>query len=376
MQPLRFTTCGDVDAGKSTLIGQLLSAAHALPSDQRVFNNEFAHVTDGLAEERRSGITIDVAYRYFETVKRKFIVADAPGHLAYTPNMYTAASNSDVAILLVDATQPNFGITEQTSRHAAVIASLTQAKIVVAINKLDCVEDPHGVYQSINHRLREMFGLRRCSLTMSVIPVSALRGDNVVNKSEAWSWYGGPTLLDYLQHVKIERLVPPYMSVQCRVGDCSFGSYYNTFSVGDSVWVNSHVRPSYLTRVLSAFREGDSSWSVQLQEPADVGEFVWPEFIAHVRECTSRNACILLFEPFRYEETYRIRVNDRWGEIKLNPIPSHFDFKRGDWDIATEANSLVRVSVKGETRQLLQGYREFIVVDPRNSRTVAAGLFE
>ncbi len=207
---LRFTTAGSVDDGKSTLIGRLLYDTKSILEDQyeaiaRASERRgeegvnLALLTDGLRSEREQGITIDVAYRYFSTPKRKFIIADTPGHIQYTRNMVTGASTANVALILIDARK---GVVEQTRRHAIIASLLQIPHIVICINKMDLVNYSREVYNSI-HEEFEAFASRLDVYDVHFIPVSALRGDNIVTRSNNTPWYDGPTLLYYLENVHI-----------------------------------------------------------------------------------------------------------------------------------------------------------------------------
>jgi sulfate adenylyltransferase subunit 1 len=205
---LKFITCGSVDDGKSTLIGRLLVDSKAVLQDhlagvQRQGETDLALLTDGLSAEREQGITIDVAYRYFATEKRKFIIGDAPGHEQYTRNMVTAASSADVAVVLVDATKldwknPRLALLPQTRRHALLAHLLRVPSLVFAVNKLDAVGDPALAWQHIQGALAtfaEAAGIR----VRAMVPVSALKGWNVVDANSGWCGYAGPTLLQVLE---------------------------------------------------------------------------------------------------------------------------------------------------------------------------------
>lgn len=212
MQMLRFTTAGSVDDGKSTLIGRLLYDSKSIFEDQleaveeasRSRGNEevnLALLTDGLRAEREQGITIDVAYRYFATPKRKFIIADTPGHVQYTRNMVTGASTADLAVILVDS---RHGIMEQTIRHSFIASLLGIREVVVAVNKMDLVDFSEEVFTAIVSDYRKMEQEMGFSLEhVTFIPISAKDGDNVVNRSERMPWYSGPSLLEYLETVPI-----------------------------------------------------------------------------------------------------------------------------------------------------------------------------
>jgi sulfate adenylyltransferase subunit 1 len=210
MELLRFTTAGSVDDGKSTLIGRLLFDSKAIFEDQMEQLEEaserrgeeqvnLALLTDGLRAEREQGITIDVAYRYFATPKRKFIIADTPGHVQYTRNMVTGASTANLAIILVDARQ---GVLEQTIRHSFIASLLGIPHILICINKMDLVDYKEEVYKNIQQQF-DPFKEQLNIGDVRFIPISALKGDNVVDQSENMKWYDGPTLLDSLETIDI-----------------------------------------------------------------------------------------------------------------------------------------------------------------------------
>jgi sulfate adenylyltransferase subunit 1 len=210
MDLLRFITAGSVDDGKSTLIGRLLYDSKSILADQlealekSTKNKEngeidLALLTDGLRSEREQGITIDVAYRYFTTPKRKFIIADAPGHVQYTRNMITGASNASLIIVLIDARQ---GVVEQTRRHSIIASLLQIPHVVVAINKMDLVDFSQDIYNNIvieYSKVAAQLGLK----DVTYIPMSALQGDNIVEKSVAMPWYDGKALLNFLEEVEL-----------------------------------------------------------------------------------------------------------------------------------------------------------------------------
>nr|WP_052297350.1 GTP-binding protein [Hippea maritima] len=217
---LRFITCGSVDDGKSTLIGRLLYETKmvfedhlmALKAEAKYKRTEdeidFSLLVDGLQAEREQGITIDVAYRYFLTEKRKFIIADTPGHEQYTRNMATGASNAELAIILIDARN---GVLTQTRRHSFIVTLMGIKNIVVAINKMDLVDYSEDVYNKIVNDYKIMFEQLRYSLPyknfnaeLYFIPISALKGDNVAKKSQKMPWYTGKTLLEYLDTIEIQ----------------------------------------------------------------------------------------------------------------------------------------------------------------------------
>ena len=208
---LRFNTCGSVDDGKSTLIGRLLYDSKSLMEDQLEALERsaditgggqinLANLTDGLRAEREQGITIDVAYRYFATPKRKFIVADTPGHVQYTRNMVTGASTANLSIVLVDARQ---GVIEQTRRHTYLAALLGIPHLVIAVNKMDLVDWSEERFLEIRDEIEDFLPKLDVFRDVKFIPISALNGDNVVDASQETPWYQGPTLLGHLETVHI-----------------------------------------------------------------------------------------------------------------------------------------------------------------------------
>lgn len=219
-QLLRFTTAGSVDDGKSTLIGRLLYDSKSIFEDQieavktssqkKGFDYvDLSLLTDGLKSEREQGITIDVAYRYFATPKRKFIIADTPGHIQYTRNMVTGASTANLAIILVDARK---GLLEQTYRHSFIASLLKIPHVIVCINKMDLVEYSEEVYNKIVSEY-EAFSSKLDIKDVQFVPISALNGDNVVDRSKNMSWYEGSTLLYHLEHVHI---ASDFNHIDCR----------------------------------------------------------------------------------------------------------------------------------------------------------------
>ncbi|MEG0697765.1 MAG: GTP-binding protein, partial [Algoriella sp.] len=212
MDTLKFITAGNVDDGKSTLIGRLLYDSNSIHTDQlgvlekqsknisKNSNIDLALVTDGLRAEREQGITIDVAYKYFATEKRKFIIADAPGHEQYTRNMVTGVSNSDLIIILIDARN---GVTTQTKRHASIGSLMGLKKAIVAINKMDIIDYSEEVFNQIKNDFEALLPELNYN-EVHFVPISALAGDNIVSKSENTSWYKGQNILELLETIEIE----------------------------------------------------------------------------------------------------------------------------------------------------------------------------
>jgi len=214
---LRFITCGSVDDGKSTLIGRLLwdsklifeDQLAALESDSKKVGTQggeidYALLLDGLQAEREQGITIDVAYRFFSTDKRKFIVADTPGHEQYTRNMATGASNADVAVMLVDARK---GILTQTKRHSYIVSLVGIRNVAVAVNKMDLVDYDQSTFDAIEAEYRE-FAKDLGFDSITCVPISALAGDNIINESPKTTWYEGSTLMHYLETIQVASDLP------------------------------------------------------------------------------------------------------------------------------------------------------------------------
>jgi bifunctional enzyme CysN/CysC len=276
---LRFITCGSVDDGKSTLIGRLLYESKqvfddqlaALESDSKRHGTQgdaidFALLVDGLSAEREQGITIDVAYRYFSSSRRKFIVADTPGHEQYTRNMVTGASTADLAVLLVDARK---GVLTQTRRHSHIVSLLGIKDVALAVNKIDLVDYSEDRFREIEDDYRAFaagIGLER----VTCIPVSALLGDNVVERGENLGWYSGPTLLDYLENVEVdqERMArkPFRLPVQLVLRpDAEFRGFAGTIAGGT-------LRPGDRVRALPSGRESTVERIVTYDGDLDVAE--------------------------------------------------------------------------------------------------------
>ncbi|TNI94951.1 sulfate adenylyltransferase subunit CysN [Aeromonas veronii] len=275
---LRFLTCGSVDDGKSTLIGRLLHDSQqiyedqlkALESDSQKLGTtgeklDLALLVDGLQAEREQGITIDVAYRYFSTAKRKFIISDTPGHEQYTRNMATGASTCDLAIILIDARK---GVLDQTRRHSFIASLLGIKQFVVAVNKMDLVEFSQEVFERISADYRE-FAKKLSVDTIHIVPVSALDGDNVVNQSDKLAWYQGETLLALLESAEVERELerhPVRLPVQyVNRPNLDFRGFAGTLAsgilrVGDKLAVLPSGKESTVTRIVTF--DGDLEYAL------------------------------------------------------------------------------------------------------------------
>ncbi|WP_421237920.1 sulfate adenylyltransferase subunit CysN [Aeromonas jandaei] len=275
---LRFLTCGSVDDGKSTLIGRLLHDSQqiyedqlkALESDSQKLGTtgeklDLALLVDGLQAEREQGITIDVAYRYFSTAKRKFIISDTPGHEQYTRNMATGASTCDLAIILIDARK---GVLDQTRRHSFIASLLGIKQFVVAVNKMDLVEFSQEVFERISADYRE-FAKKLSVDTIHIVPVSALDGDNVVNQSDKLAWYQGETLLALLESAEVERELerhPVRLPVQyVNRPNLDFRGFAGTLAsgilrIGDKLAVLPSGKESTVTRIVTF--DGDLEYAL------------------------------------------------------------------------------------------------------------------
>jgi bifunctional enzyme CysN/CysC len=412
MEMLRFATAGSVDDGKSTLIGRLLLETKAIFEDQlesverssrdRGFDyTNLALLTDGLRAEREQGITIDVAYRYFATPRRKFIIADTPGHIQYTRNMVTGASTADLALVLVDARN---GVVEQSRRHA-VIASLLQVKhLVLCVNKLDLVEYDERRFESICAEFTD-FAAKLEIDDLTFIPVSALLGDNVTSKSDNTPWYDGPTLLHHLEHVYIgsdRNLIDPRFPVQLVIRPMShdhhdYRGYAGVvaggiFRPGDEVV----VLPSGFTTTIEAIdRFGapideafpPSSVTIRLRDQIDIsrGDML----------CRTNNqptvtqdisAQICWFHPDRAlerDKIYAIKHTTRWARAKVTDLLYRLDvntLSRDEDCQRLSLNDIGRVKLRTTQPLFVDEYRRnqstgsFILVDEGSHETVAAGM--
>jgi sulfate adenylyltransferase subunit 1 len=397
---LRFSTAGSVDDGKSTLIGRLLYDSHSVYDDHvrsitRDSVIDFAQLTDGLRAEREQGITIDVAYRYFSTPKRKFIIADTPGHEQYTRNMATGASTADVAIVLVDARK---GVLDQTRRHTCIAALLGIPVVIAAINKMDLVEFSEEIFDQHRRDLRDL--AQRLEIPeLIAVPVSALEGDNVVHRSERMPWYSGPSLLQLLEEVPlavdrshtafrfpVQRVIRPDQDFRGFAGQIAAG----TIRPGDEVVaLPSGVR----TRVRSITTwDGDlkaahvpQSVVLTLEDEADIsrGDTI-ASATAPPHQASRLTATVVWMtaKPLRAGSTWRLKHGSRTVRARVVEIRSRIDVDRLEH---READAL-HLNAIGEvvletTRPLLADlYREnrttgcFILIDPADNATAGAGM--
>ena len=376
---LKFITCGSVDDGKSTLIGRLLVDTKAVLQDhlagvQRAGETDLALLTDGLSAEREQGITIDVAYRYFNTEHRKFIIGDAPGHEQYTRNMVTAASSADAAVVLVDATKldwrnPALELLPQTRRHALLVNLLRVPSVVFAINKLDAVEDATLAYQDIAAALKQFAQAAGITIT-ALVPVSALKGWNVVDSQADWCGYNGPSLLSILEGLPVtpaETEVAFSFPVQwvekfhdsnvTTQGRRVFWGRVATGSVtpGNTVKVFPSGQTAVVSQVLSATREPQNkaaghSAGIVLDREVDVSRGDWllsPEHAPQAQRQLNTTIAWMDDEPLVAGRVYWALHGHRWVKAKVQRVVHRLDVNTLVEEEATELapNSIGHVTL-------------------------------
>jgi sulfate adenylyltransferase subunit 1 len=413
MDILRFITAGSVDDGKSTLIGRLLYDSKSILADQleaiekstkNRANGEvdLALLTDGLRAEREQGITIDVAYRYFTTAKRKFIIADAPGHVQYTRNMITGASNANLVIILVDA---RLGVVEQTRRHSIIASLLRIPHIVVAINKMDLVNYSQDVYNNI------VIDYAKVATSLELkdvkyIPISALNGDNIVDKSIHLSWYEEPTLLDYLEHVEVQEdinLSNARFPVQYVIrpqtdalhdyrgyaGKINSGIYKK----GDSIT----VLPGGLTSTIKSLEIGGKEVEeafapqaavIQLENDIDISRgdvIVKSADQVPVSNELDVLLCWLADKPLQAGNKYLLQHNNKVTKAIVKEIQYKIDVNSLEKVIGVDLvklNEVVRATIKTASPVLADSYIDLpfggsaILVDETGNQTVAAVMIQ
>ena len=401
MELLRLATTGSVDDGKSTLIGRLLHDAKLLLEDQVEAvavstarrggeGLDLSLVTDGLRAEREQGITIDVAYRYFSTPNRAFIVADTPGHVQYTRNMVTGASTSDVAVLLVDA---RHGVREQTRRHAAVASLLGVHHLVIAVNKLDLVGWSHDRYREIVAEVDELAARLGVAET-HLVPISALHGDNVVDASVNSPWYTGPTLLGLLEALPLDPSLwattglrlPVQLVIRPRVGSAD-GRWYAGHLSGGSVAPGDAVvaLPTGRTTTITAVDGDGAAVRVQLADELDVarGEMLTAvdDRPAVVSELAA-TVCWFGEQPLVPGDRLLVKHTTRTVAARVTSIEHRLDVGSLDHHRADslQMNDLGRVRLVTASPLVVDPYRRnrrtgsFVLIDERTNATVAAGL--
>jgi bifunctional enzyme CysN/CysC len=411
MELLRFSTAGSVDDGKSTLIGRLLYDAKSIFEDQLTAVEDaserrgldyvnLALLTDGLRAEREQGITIDVAYRYFATPRRKFIIADTPGHVQYTRNMVTGASTADVALVLVDARN---GIVEQSRRHAFLATLLHIPHIIVCINKMDLVDYDEKVFDAIRDEFRE-FATRLEIADLSFIPMSALNGDNVVDSSENMPWYRGLPLLTHLEEQEIasdRNLVDARFPVQYVIRPLNddhhdYRGYAGqvaggVFRPGDEVL----VLPSGLTTTIEAIDSFDGpveeafapmSVTIRLSDDIDISR---GDMICRVgnhpepRQDIEAMVCWFNDKPMQVGGKYVIKQTTKEARAVVKELRYRLDVNtlhRDESATTLALNEIGRLQIRTTAPLMADEYRRnrttgsFILIDEATNATVGAGM--
>jgi len=408
MELLRFTTAGSVDDGKSTLIGRLLHDSKGIYEDQLASVREsrinrstgpidFSLLTDGLRAEREQGITIDVAYRYFATPRRKFIIADTPGHEQYTRNMATGASTADLAVILVDATK---GILPQTRRHAFIASLLGIRDVLAAVNKMDLVNYQEDVFLQLQQDFLELAGQLGIARTRCV-PISALEGDNIVERSQRTFWYQGPTLLEHLETIppsagdSLESLrFPVQMVIR---PDAKFRGFAGRIASGvirpgDRVLALPSGRRTRVRSIVSY--DGDlpeafapMSATVQLEDEIDLSRgdmLVSPENGPRVSRRFRAMVVWLDETPLEVGRTYLVKHTTRQTKIRALGIHHRVNINTLDEELATQLNMNDIASVEFEAHVPLffdpyasnRATGSFILIDQISNATVGAGMIQ
>jgi len=411
MDLLRFATAGSVDDGKSTLIGRLLLDSKAIFEDQleavertsmaKGYDyTDLALLTDGLRSEREQGITIDVAYRYFATPTRKFIIADTPGHVQYTRNMVTGASTADLGLVLVDARQ---GLTEQSRRHAVILSLLRVPHLVLAVNKMDLVDFSEDVFNSIQNEFTS-FATKLTIPDLTIVPISALQGDNVVKRSEHMPWYAGPSLIHHLEHVHVASdrdLVDARFPVQYVVRPKSdeFHDYRGyagriaggVLKPGDDVL----VLPSGFTSTIAGIDHFHTeieeafppmSVTIRLADDLDVsrGDMICrPQNAPEPSQDIDAMVCWMTNAPLRPRQKLAIKHTTRTGRVLVKDVQYRLDVNTLHRDLETKElglNEIGRVQLRTTIPLLCDPYEKnrttgsFILVDEATGVTVGAGM--
>jgi sulfate adenylyltransferase large subunit len=411
MDLLRFATAGSVDDGKSTLIGRLLLDSKSIFEDQleavettsrgKGYDyTDLALLTDGLRSEREQGITIDVAYRYFATPARKFIIADTPGHVQYTRNMVTGASTADLGLVLVDARQ---GLTEQSRRHAVILSLLRVPHLVLCVNKMDLVDFSEEIYDKI-HREFTQFATKLNIPDLVVIPISALQGDNVVNRSESMPWYEGPSLLHHLEHVHVASdrdLVDVRFPVQYVIRPKSdehhdyrgYGGMVagGVLKKGDEVVVLPSGMTSRIAGIDLHDKELDAAFppmsvTVRLEDDVDVsrGDMIArPANAPKPSQDIDAMICWMADEPLRPRQKLAIKHTTRVARALVKDIQYRLDVNTLHRDQESKElgrNEIGRVQLRTTVPLLCDPYSKnrttgsFILIDEATGVTVGAGM--
>lgn len=411
MDLLRIATAGSVDDGKSTLIGRLLFDSKAIFADQldsvektsQERGSEYtdlALLTDGLRAEREQGITIDVAYRYFATPERKFIVADTPGHIQYTRNMVTGASTSDLSIILVDARK---GLVEQSLRHAFLVSLLRVPHLVVAVNKMDLVDWSQEAFEEIRREFTD-YAARLNIADVQVIPVSALTGDNVVTRSENMPWYQGGSLMHHLENVQIasdSNLVDVRFPVQFVIRPQSkdhpdYRGYAGQIAsgvikAGDKVIVLPSGLPSTIKEVSTADGPVEVAYppmsvTVRLEDDVDVSRgdmIVRPNNQPKVAQDFEAMICWMSAKPMKPGQKLAIKHTTKYSRALIKELRYGLNINtlnRDEEATCLQLNEIGRISLRTTQPLLADEYQKnratggFILIDEITNNTVAAGM--
>ena len=412
MDILRFITAGSVDDGKSTLIGRLLYDSKNILIDQleaveraSKFKNDgtidLALLTDGLRAEREQGITIDVAYKYFSTPKRKFIIADAPGHVQYTRNMITGASNAALIIILIDARN---GIIEQTKRHSIIASLLNIPNVVVAINKLDLVGYSEEIFNNIKEDYSKM--AEQLSLNNVVyIPISALNGDNIVDKSENLNWYEGKTLLDYLETVELENTInldkarfPVQYVIRPQTEELHDYRGYagkitsGIYKVGDSVTILPSGTESKISVIEVAQKQVEEAFAPQsvvlhLENDVDISRgdlIVKSDDLPKIEQELEILVCWMGDKPLKSGSKYLIQNNTTQVKGIVKDIEYKLDVNTLEKQEVEQVslNEIVKLKLKTAKPLAYDSYKDLasnggiIFIDETSFVTVGAGLIQ
>jgi sulfate adenylyltransferase subunit 1 len=412
MDLLRFTTCGSVDDGKSTMIGRLLYDCKSIFEDQleaieRTSRNRgdenvnLALLTDGLRAEREQGITIDVAYRYFATPKRKFIISDTPGHIQYTRNMVTGASTAQLAILLVDARK---GVIEQTCRHSFIANLLRIQHVVLAVNKMDLVDWDEDVFQKIVADFSEFASRLDNIVEVTSIPMSALQGDNIVDKSTKMLWYQGPTLLYHLENVYIgasENHVDARFPVQWVIRPMSdqwhdFRGYAGrvaggVFKPGDEVTVLPSGFSTRIKGIHSADGDLEEAFAplsvvITLDDEIDVSRgdmIVKKNNPPRIEQDVDAMICWFSERPLLARGKYYLRHTTREVQALVKEVKYKVNINtlhKVEGDLEFRLNDIGRIGIRASAPLFFDDYRRnratgsIILIDQGTNETVAAGM--
>jgi len=413
MDLLRFITAGSVDDGKSTLIGRLLYDSKSILADQleqlekQTKNKEagtidLALLTDGLRAEREQGITIDVAYRYFSTPKRKFIIADAPGHVQYTRNMITGASNASLVIILVDARQ---GVVEQTRRHSIIASLLKIPHVVVAINKMDLVDFSRDIFSNIVIDYAAV--AKQLGLTdVTYIPISALQGDNIVTRSEKMDWFEGKPLLQFLEEIETDNDInhtdsrfQVQLVIRPQTEDLHDYRGYagkvisGIYKKGDKVKILPSGNESIISKLEVAGVEAEEVFApqsvvIQLQDDIDIsrGDTIVKEGEA-VRVSNEIEAllCWLDEKPLKAGNKYYLQHNSRLVRAVVKTVEYKLDvntLQQQAVEGPVKLNEVVKATIKTASPLVFDAYDKTgangsaILIDETSNSTVAAVLFQ